>query len=63
MPEGKEDIQVITEAYMRIRYGELPETNQEINQVEEAWEQVNTLGKEAYSKMSKEERRSKSKTV
>jgi hypothetical protein len=63
MPEGKEDIQVITEAYMRIRYGELPETDQEIDQVEEAWERVNALGKEAYSRMSKEERGSKSKTV
>jgi hypothetical protein len=30
--------------------------NQEVNQVEEAWERVNALGKEIYSQMSKEER-------
>jgi hypothetical protein len=63
LPEGRDEIRVITEAYMRIRYGELPETNQEINQVEEAWERVNAVGKEKYSQMPKEQRSSKSKTV
>jgi hypothetical protein len=63
IPEGKADIQVITDAYLRVRYGELPETNQEINRVEEAWEQVNALGKEKYSEMSKARRSSKAKAA
>jgi uncharacterized membrane protein YeaQ/YmgE (transglycosylase-associated protein family) len=56
LPEGVDDVRLITEAYLRIRYGELPETNQEVKRVEEAWEKVNTLGKEKYSQMPKEER-------
>jgi hypothetical protein len=63
IPEGKADIQVITDAYLRVRYGELPETNQEINRVEEAWEQVNALGKKKYSEMSKARRSSKAKAA
>ncbi len=61
IPEGKADIQLSTDAYLRGRYGELPETNQEINRVEEGSEQVNALGKEKYSEMSKARRSSKSK--
>ncbi len=56
LPEGAADVRTITEAYLRIRYGELPETNQEISQVELSWERVKALGKEKYSQMSKEER-------
>jgi hypothetical protein len=63
LPEGKEDIQVITEAYLRVRYGELPETNQEISLVEEAWERVNAMGKEKYSEISKAQRSSKAKAA
>lgn len=55
LPEGVEEVGIITEAYLRIRYGELPETNQEVSQVEGAWERVKTLGKEKSSQMSKEE--------
>jgi hypothetical protein len=63
LPEGKEDIQVITEAYLRVRYGELPETNQEIILVEEAWERVNAIGKVKYSEISKAQRSSKAKAA
>jgi hypothetical protein len=61
LPEGADEMGVITDAYLRIRYGELPETNQEISLVEEAWERVNALGKEKYSQMSKNQRGVKSK--
>lgn len=63
LPEGAQDMRLITEAYLRIRYGELPETVQEVKQVEDAWERVNALGKEKYSKMSKEERGAISKRI
>lgn len=36
----------ITHAYLRVRYGELPETRQEVNEVEAAWERVRAEGKE-----------------
>lgn len=63
LSEGKGDIQLITEAYLRVRYGELPETSQEIQQVEEAWERVNTLGKEKYSELPKSQRKSNTKVA
>ena len=63
LPEGADEMGVITDAYLRVRYGELPETNQEISQVEGAWERVNALGKEKYSQISKNRRGAKSKRV
>jgi hypothetical protein len=40
------DLEDITRAYLRVRYGELPETRQEVDQVEEAWERVRVQGLE-----------------
>jgi hypothetical protein len=37
-PSGEADIQIITDAYVGIRYGELPEDGQSLNQVREAFE-------------------------
>jgi hypothetical protein len=53
LPDAKEDVGLITAAYLRVRYGEIPETNEEIEQVENAWEQVRTTGKEVQSQVSK----------
>ena len=43
------DLVLITEAYLRVRYGELPETKGEVNRIEEAWgrirEQAQTMKK------------------
>jgi hypothetical protein len=36
----------ITGAYMQVRYGELPETAEELEQVEAAWKQVSSAGEE-----------------
>ena len=46
-PARKAEASVITQAYLKVRYGELPETIEEIRQVEIAWEQ---LRKEANSR-------------
>ena len=45
-PLFNEQVSLITQAYLRVRYGELPETHQEISDVEEAWKKVQTAGKE-----------------
>jgi len=39
-----QDLVTITQAYLRVRYGVLPETIQEIQAVETAWQRVKTYG-------------------
>jgi hypothetical protein len=46
-PDSDADLQTITEAYLRVRYGQLPETREEVEPVLAAWERVKQLGKEA----------------
>lgn len=53
-PEGEEDIFIITNAYLKVRYGEIPESAQEVNTVESAWHRVESVGKEIYHRKSKE---------
>lgn len=45
-PGFERDLQTITQAYLRVRYGELPETKEEVDQVEAAWVQVLARGQE-----------------
>lgn len=47
---GSEDeaLELITRAYLKVRYGELPETRQQIDEVESAWVQVESRGKDLY---------------
>ena len=45
-PLFTDQVFLITQGYLRVRYGELPETHQEVSDVEEAWKQVQTAGKE-----------------
>jgi hypothetical protein len=44
-PSGRPELDCITEAYVRVRYGEYPETMREIEQVETAWNQLRQEGK------------------
>ena len=39
-PQYATDLGVITEAYVRVRYGELPERLDEVSAVEAAWKRV-----------------------
>jgi hypothetical protein len=41
------DLETITHAYLRVRYGELPETSQDVQKVVTAWDRVKALGKKA----------------
>ncbi|MFN2264084.1 MAG: DUF4129 domain-containing protein [Anaerolineales bacterium] len=53
LPEGKEDVGLITAAYLRVRYGEIPETEAEIKQVETAWEHLRSIGREKKNEATK----------
>lgn len=43
-PASHEDLTTITHAYLKVRYGELPETRKEVRAVEEAWGRVKREG-------------------
>jgi hypothetical protein len=47
------ELNTITQAYLRVRYGELPETRAEVVEVETAWDRVSSLGKELLSSKQK----------
>jgi hypothetical protein len=36
-PASKDELELITNAYLRVRYGELPETRSQVEEVESAW--------------------------
>ncbi len=40
-PENTADSQLITQAYVKVRYGELPETQEELEALESAWQRIN----------------------
>jgi len=44
-PDHLAALQTLTQAYLRVRYGELPETQEEVDAVNAAWEAVQTAGK------------------
>lgn len=39
-PEGVEDVRLITNAYVRVRYGEAPETAEELEEIRQAWRRL-----------------------
>jgi hypothetical protein len=43
-PNLNTDLELITRSYLRVRYGELPETHQEVELVETAWQRVSEEG-------------------
>ncbi len=45
-PEMPGELEMITEAYLRVRYGELPEINEEVDKVFLAWRRVSHDGQE-----------------
>jgi len=45
-PELHPEVSIITEAYNSVRYGQLPETQQEVEDVESAWKKVDSSGHE-----------------
>jgi hypothetical protein len=45
-PSLSDELVLITQAYIRVRYGEFPETLQEVESVEAAWKTVKAIGEE-----------------
>jgi hypothetical protein len=45
------ELNTITKAYLRVRYGELPESRQEVEVVEAAWERIHGRGEEMLSNL------------
>jgi hypothetical protein len=43
-PSLDSDLEAITKSYLRVRYGELPETHQEVETIEIAWKRVSEEG-------------------
>lgn len=46
-PGQGEEVRLITQAYLKVRYGELPETRAEVDAVERAWQRISTRPKSA----------------
>ena len=44
-PASQAELATITHAYLRVRYGELPETRGQVDEVESAWELVRKRGR------------------
>ena len=40
----RDDLELITQAYIRVRYGELPETQGEVDAIRDAWQRVSSEG-------------------
>jgi hypothetical protein len=45
-PKRNQDLELLTQAYVKVRYGELPETQSEMDELEAAWERVSEEGKQ-----------------
>jgi hypothetical protein len=50
-PQQLPEATLITQAYNYIRYGQLPETRQEVEEVEAAWKKINAVGRELSGKL------------
>jgi hypothetical protein len=44
-PASRDELDLITNAYLRVRYGELPETRRQVEEVESAWGVVRRRGR------------------
>jgi hypothetical protein len=51
-PGLSEDLRIITDAYIRVRYGEYPETQQQVDAVEKAWLRVRAFAESRQQKLA-----------
>jgi hypothetical protein len=50
-----EEVRLITQAYIRVRYGQLPETSTEVREVEAAWKRVKAHGSKMLAMVDRNE--------
>jgi hypothetical protein len=55
-PGLEDELAAITKAYLRVRYGELPESQVELDQIESAWERVRLAGQQLVSQRERSAR-------
>jgi hypothetical protein len=60
-PPYHPELELITKAYNKVRYGELPETSKDIEDVLEAWKKISLFGKEILDERNKNLRRTASR--
>ncbi len=53
-PDHPGDLELITRSYLRVRYGMLPETEAEVNQVVKAWQNIERSGRNLAAMMKKQ---------
>jgi uncharacterized membrane protein YeaQ/YmgE (transglycosylase-associated protein family) len=51
LPGVSDELEMITYAYIKVRYGQLPEDHQEVVEIEEAWSKVNEAGKQKITEL------------
>ena len=61
LPSARDQLDSITHAYLKVRYGELPETREEVLAVENAWEEVHRVG-EARKQIVRTQKRAEAQT-
>lgn len=44
-PDNSSDLEIITQAYVQVRYGDIPERKEEVDSVEEAWKRLKEVGR------------------
>ena len=42
-PENQADTHLVTEAYVMVRYGELPESAESLDEIRQAWKRIETV--------------------
>ena len=52
-PDSQQGLEFITQAYLKVRYGELPESTEEVEGVISAWKEIETLGKQQKAALKK----------
>lgn len=53
LPEHRDNLTRITEAYLKVRYGELAETEEEVQSIEAAWHEVEAAGQSMTNRSSR----------
>jgi hypothetical protein len=51
LPEESAELEQITTAYIGVRYGQYPETQKEVQAIQQAWSRVRSAGRKKLAEM------------